>query len=84
MSKWTTFMQTWIFEERVMLRAYQDWLKLVNDLIKMLRVYRDWIKFSSQQALEVLTHVEFLASTLYSSAFNTWANLLRSLCFALL
>ncbi len=50
----------------------------------MLRVCRDWIEFSSQQALEVLTHVESLASTLYSSAFDTQANLLRSLCFALL
>ncbi len=51
---------------------------------KMLRVCRNWIEFSSQQALEILTHVESLASTLYSSAFNTQANLLRSLCFALL
>ncbi len=51
---------------------------------ELLRVCQDWIEFSSQQALEVLTHVESLASTLYSSAFNTWANLLRSLCFALL
>ncbi len=50
----------------------------------MLRVCRNWIEFSSQQALEVLTHVESLASTLYSSAFDTQANLLRSLCFALL
>ena len=50
----------------------------------LLRVCRDWIEFSSQQALEVLTHVESLASTLYSSAFDTRANLLRSLCFALL
>ncbi len=51
---------------------------------KVLRVCQDWIEFSSQQALEVLTHVESLASTLYSSAFNTQANLLRFLCFALL
>jgi len=50
----------------------------------MLQVCRDWIEFSSQQALEVLAHVESLASTLYSSAFDTRANLLRSLCFALL
>ncbi len=50
----------------------------------MLRVCRNWIKFSSQQALEILTHVESLVSTLYSSAFDTWANLLRFLCFALL
>ncbi len=55
-----------------------------HEMIKVLRVCRDWIEFSSQQALEVLTHVESLASTLYSSAFDTWANLLRSLCFALL
>jgi len=51
---------------------------------ELLRVCRDWIEFSSQQALEILTHVESLASTLYSSAFNIQANLLRSLCFALL
>ena len=50
----------------------------------MLWVCRNWIEFSSQQVLEVLTHVESLASTLYSSAFNTRANLLRPLCFALL
>ena len=50
----------------------------------MLQVYWDWIEFSSQQALEVLTHVESLVSTLYSSAFDTQANLLHSLCFALL
>ncbi len=54
----------------------------VTDL--MLWVCRDWIEFSSQQALEVLTHVESLVSILYSSAFDTQANLLRSLCFALL
>ncbi len=50
----------------------------------VLRVCRDWIEFSSQQVLEILTHVESLASTLYSSAFDIWANLLRLLCFALL
>ncbi len=51
---------------------------------RMLQVCRDWIEFSSQQVLEILAHVESLVSTLYSSAFNTQANLLRSLCFALL
>ena len=67
------------------------WIHLVTRRIfnfsmnkDMLRVCRDWIEFSSQQALEVLAHVELLASTLYSSAFDTRANLLRSLCFALL
>ncbi len=50
----------------------------------MLRVCRDWIEFSSQQALEILAHVESLVSTLYSNAFDTQANLLRSFCFALL
>ncbi len=53
-------------------------------LFFVLRVCRNWIEFSSQQALEILTHVESLVSTLYSSAFNTRANLLRSLCFVLL
>jgi len=72
------------------LRLKHHWKKLRLDVTKqsdsdiVLRVCRNWIKFSSQQALEVLTHVESLASTLYSSAFNTQANLLRFLCFALL
>ncbi len=61
----------------------QAWRRL-SDIQQLLQVYRDWIEFSSQQALEILTHVELLVSTLYSSAFDTWANLLRSLCFALL
>ncbi len=52
--------------------------------MQVLRVCWNWIEFSSQQALEILTHVESLVSTLYSSAFNTQANLLRSLCFAIL
>ncbi len=55
-----------------------------NYMSNVLQVCQDWIEFSSQQALEILTYVESLASTLYSSAFNTQANLLRSLCFALL
>jgi len=50
----------------------------------MLRVCRDCIGFPSQQALGVLAHVEPLASTLYPSASDTRANLLRPLCFALL
>ncbi len=50
----------------------------------VLRVCRDWIEFPSQQVLEILTHVESLVSTLYSSAFDIRANLLRLLCFALL
>ena len=34
------FMQTWMFKERnnvmnMLLRAYQDWLKLVNDLVEI-------------------------------------------------
>ncbi len=37
----------------------------------MLQVCRDWIEFSSQQALEILTYVELLVSTLYSSTFDT-------------
>ncbi len=55
-----------------------------NEYLWLLQVCQDWIKFSSQQALKVLTHVESLVSTLYSSAFDIQANLLRSLCFALL
>ena len=68
--EWTEICQT-IFEE-------------LKQQVMMLRVCRDWIEFSSQQVLEVLAHVEPLASTLYSSAFDTRANLLRPLCFALL
>ncbi len=50
----------------------------------MLWVCQDWIEFSSQQALEVLTYVKSLVSTLYFSAFDIQANLLHFLCFALL
>ncbi len=60
----------------------RHYISCITDDEDMLRVYRDWIEFSSQQALEILTHVESLVSTLYSSAFDTRANLLRSLCFA--
>ncbi len=59
-------------------------LRMKSCIMIVLRVCRNWIRFSSQQALEILTHVESLVSTLYSSAFDTRANLLRSLCFALL
>ena len=55
-----------------------------DDSIFLLRVCRDWIGFPSQQALGVLAHVEPLDSTLYPSASDTRANLLRPLCFALL
>ncbi len=64
-----------------------SWLSLFSersDCHCMLRVCRDWIGFSSQQALGVLAYVEPLASTLYPSASDTRANLLRPLCFALL
>ncbi len=62
------------------------WRMRISSFVRctLLRVCRNWIEFSSQQVLEVLTYVESLASTLYSSAFDTQANLLRSLCFALL
>ena len=78
----------WDLEKEV--KASSDWLNSRSADVSewkccmLLRVCRDWIGFSSQQALEVLIHVEPLALTLYSSAFDTWANLLRSLCFALL